>query len=133
MNDELMTRREARQRDAEDECRREGHDLEVSQAGSWAHGPQPLGIRCDRCGESWGVAALGTPFVVMYEGKVMARVADVALACESAMSIVAWAVANDTDGNVPVTVIDERLPERENPVLVIPGNDDDDDDEDDDA
>lgn len=110
-DDELMTRREARQKDAEDECRIHGHDLEVSQTRSWAHGAQPLGIRCDRCGESWGVCALGTPYAVLVNGVCVARLTDpddgLDPQYDGFVHGIALGISQQYDGLV--TVVDERL------------------------
>lgn len=110
-DDELMTRRQARQRDAEDECRRDGHDLEVSQVRSFGGNAEPVGITCGRCRERWSVGAPGLPYIVMLNGVEVARIVctDDGLdpQHEGIVHDLAVAVSNYTDGLV--TVIDERL------------------------
>lgn len=110
-DDELMTRREARQRDAEDECRRDGHDLSVSQVRSWSGGAKPVGIICDRCGERWSVGSPGLPYIVLCGGSEVFRVMDVDDGLdpqhEGMIHDLALALSSSYDGLV--TVIDERL------------------------
>lgn len=112
-DDELMTRREARQRDAEDECRRDGHDLEVSQVRSFGGTAEPVGITCGRCHERWSVGAPGLPYIVMLDGVEVARVVCTADGLdpqyEGFTHDVAVSVSNSRDGLV--TVFDERLAE----------------------
>lgn len=64
MSDDRYTLDEAAQRLADDECKRDGHDLDVAQVrASWGATAEPLSIRCERCGRTWGVTpALDLPF-----------------------------------------------------------------------